>query len=42
VTPDRGSHFISCQVGSNVIDQARRTGETANRVNEPNSVVDAC
>ena len=31
--PDRCSHFISCKVGSNVVDQSRRTGETANCVN---------
>jgi hypothetical protein len=40
--PDAGSHFISCEVGPNVIDQARRTGETANCVDDPNGVVDGC
>jgi hypothetical protein len=37
--PDRASHFIRCKVGSNVVDQARRTGEAANCMNDPNGVV---
>ena len=39
---DRGSHLISSKVGSNVVDQARRTGEAANCVDDPNSMVECC
>jgi hypothetical protein len=40
VVPDRCSHLISGKVGSNVVDQVRRTGETANCMDQPNSVVE--
>jgi hypothetical protein len=40
--PDRASHLVSCKVGSNVVDQARRTGEAANRMDEPDSMVECC
>ena len=38
----RCSHFISCKVGSNVVDQGRRTGEAANCMDDPNRVVERC
>jgi hypothetical protein len=40
--PDGCSHIISCKVGSDVVDQGRRTSEAANCIDDPDSVVDAC